>query len=152
MMTMNTLINFRTIMLLIVVALTPAMAADLPVVQVYKSPTCGCCSKWVEHLRKNGFTVDVTNVADVTPIKQANSVPPSLSSCHTALVDGYIIEGHVPVEDIFKLLKERPAVAGIAVPGMPIGSPGMEGRNPQPFKVVAFGTDGETKEFSSHEP
>jgi hypothetical protein len=152
MMTINTLINFRTFMLLIFVALTPAIAADLPVVQVYKSPTCGCCSKWVEHLRKNGFTVDVTNVADVTPIKKANSVPPSLSSCHTALIDGYIIEGHVPAEDIFRLLKERPAVAGIAVPGMPIGSPGMEGRNPQPFKVIAFGTDGETKEFSSHEP
>jgi hypothetical protein len=152
MMNMNTLLNLRTFMLLILVALTPAIAADLPVVQVYKSPTCSCCSKWVEHLRKNGFTVDVTNVSDVTPIKKANSVPPSLSSCHTALIDGYIIEGHVPVEDIFKLLKERPAVAGIAVPGMPIGSPGMEGRNPQPFKVIAFGTDGKTTEFSSHEP
>jgi hypothetical protein len=151
-MNMNTLLNLRTFMLLILVALTPAIAADLPVVQVYKSPTCSCCSKWVEHLKKNGFTVDVTNVSDVTPIKKANSVPPTLSSCHTALIDGYVIEGHVPVEDIFKLLKERPTVAGIAVPGMPIGSPGMEGRNPQPFKVIAFGTDGETTEFSSHEP
>jgi hypothetical protein len=123
-----------------------------PVVEVYKSPTCGCCANWVEHLKKAGFTVHATNVDDMTKLKASHNVPRAVQSCHTALVDGYVIEGHVPASDVQRLLKERPAVAGIAVPGMPIGSPGMEveGRKPDAYDVVTFDKQGQTKVFSSH--
>jgi hypothetical protein len=95
-------------------------------VTVYKSPICDCCNKWVEHMRANGFTVEALNVADSVPHKKANRVPPVLGSCHTATVGGYVIEGHAPADDIHRLLKERPKVYGLAVPGMPAGSPGRE--------------------------
>jgi hypothetical protein len=123
-----------------------------PVVEVYKSPTCGCCANWVEHLKKAGFTVHATNVDDMTKLKASHNVPRSVQSCHTAVVDGYVIEGHVPAADVQRLLRERPAVAGIAVPGMPIGSPGMEveGRKPDAYDVVTFDKQGQTKVFSSY--
>src|SRR4030095_1838792 len=92
-------------------------------VQVYKDPTCGCCALWVEHLCKAGFAATVTDIADMTTIKTKHGVPSQARSCHTALVDGYVVEGHVPVEDIQRLLKQRPAGVGIGVPGMPICSP-----------------------------
>jgi hypothetical protein len=127
-------------------------AQKSPAIQVYKDPTCGCCALWVEHLRKAGFTATVTDVADMTAIKTKHGVPSQARSCHTALVDGYVVEGHVPVDDIQRLLKQRPAVVGIGVPGMPIGSPGMEVANvkPQPYDVLAFDKAGETKVFASH--
>jgi hypothetical protein len=143
----------RTAVVFLSMIVTPlAAAADLPVIQVWKSPTCGCCSKWVDHLEASGFTVKVTNVTNISPIKQWNSVPPALGSCHTAVVDGYVVEGHVPAEDIFRLLEDRPAVAGIAVPGMPMGSPGMEGPSPQAYQVMSFDKDGAIEKFSTHEP
>ncbi len=107
---------------------------------------------WVNHLKDAGFTVKTTDVADVTPIKQQNGVPDQLFSCHTGMVDGYVIEGHVPAEDIRRLLSERPDVTGISVPGMPVGAPGMEGPNPQEFPVVSFGDDGELAIFNVHKP
>lgn len=127
-------------------------AGDLPVVTVYKSPTCGCCSKWVDHLRANGFEVKTTDMPDVQPMKQRFGVPADLASCHTAVVGGYVIEGHVPAEDVKRLLAERPDVTGLAVPGMPIGSPGMEveGRAPQPYDVIAFTKQGKRTVFASH--
>src|SRR5687767_2960634 len=123
-----------------------------PVVQVYKSPTCGCCALWVKHLQDAGFTTKVTEIEDVTPIKTKNGVPARAQSCHTAIVDGYVLEGHVPAADVQRLLKERPAVVGLAVPGMPIGSPGMEVPNvkAQAFNVVSFNKAGEVKVFASH--
>ena len=123
-----------------------------PVVAVYKSPTCGCCSKWVDHLRSHGFEVRATNTEDVDALKTKHAVPRQARSCHTALVGGYVVEGHVPAADIQRLLKERPAIAGIAVPGMPIGSPGMEvpGTKPQSFSVLSFTKDGSTRVFASH--
>jgi hypothetical protein len=130
----------------------PALAADLPDVQVYKSPTCGCCTRWADQLRASGFDVKTINVPNMVPIKQQLGVPPQLGSCHTAVVDGYVVEGHVPIEDVLRLLRERPAAKGIAVPGMPIGSPGMEGPNPQPFKVYTFDDAGNIQEFASHTP
>ena len=105
---------------------------------------------WVAHLEANGFTVKSTNVPDITAVKTEAGVPAVLSSCHTALVDGYVVEGHVPADDVKRLLAERPAVAGIAVPGMPIGAPGMEGPNPQPYDVVAFDEDGSLSRFASY--
>ena len=129
-----------------------APAAEAGVVQVWKSPTCGCCGGWVEHLRAEGFEVEVHDVADLRDVKAENGVTDDLASCHTALVDGYVVEGHVPAEDIRRLLAERPDVAGIAAPGMPVGSPGMEvpGRAADPYEVVAFTRDGGRSVFARH--
>jgi len=116
---------------------------DLPTMMVYKTPTCGCCKKWVEHVQAAGFEVMVHDQADLTEIKLANGVGPELRSCHTATVGGYVIEGHVPADQIIRLITEKPEVKGIAVPGMPVGSPGMEqGAAKQPYNVVAFDADG----------
>ncbi len=107
---------------------------------------------WVSHLQDSGFTVRTTDVPDVSPIKAEHNVPARLTSCHTALVDGYVIEGHVPAEDIERMLAERPDIVGISVPGMPVGAPGMEGPNPQEFPVISFDDDGQTKLFATHMP
>lgn len=118
-------------------------------VTVYKSPTCGCCKAWVKHLERHGFDVLAKNV-EVDPIKDQLQVPERMRACHTAIVEGYVIEGHVPAGDIKRLLKERPDVKGLAVPGMPMGSPGMEGPYKQPYKVMSFGDDGSIKFFAQH--
>lgn len=117
---------------------------------VYKTPTCGCCRAWVDHVQAAGFQVEVQDMPDVAPIKNEHGVPGHLGSCHTALVDGYVIEGHVPADVIRRLLRERPQVAGIAVPGMPAGSPGMEmGDRKDPYDVIAFARDGKVSVFES---
>lgn len=123
-----------------------------PVMEVFKSPTCGCCAKWVEYMRANGFTVRVNDVADLTKVKATHQIPGQLLSCHTGLVNGYAIEGHVPAADVHRLLKERPAVTGIAVPDMPTGSPGMEveGVKAQPYDVMSFDKQGTTRVFARH--
>ncbi len=124
-----------------------------PTMEVYKSPTCGCCSKWVEHVRSGGFTVKVTELADaeLDSLKEKHGIPRTAQSCHTGLVGGYVVEGHVPVAEVQRLLKERPAVAGIAVGGMPLGSPGMEvpGQKPQTYNVVTFDKQGALKVYST---
>lgn len=131
----------------------PALAGDVaPTVQVYKSPTCGCCDKWIEHLRAEGFAVEATDVSDLRRVKAENGVPPRLTACHTAFVGGYYVEGHVPASDVARLLEERPAVAGLAVPGMPEGSPGMEGPDPERYDVLAVERDGSVRVFSTHGP
>lgn len=123
-----------------------------PVVTVYKSPTCGCCGNWVQHMRSNGFKVEVHDVEDIMSVKRQYGVPGELSSCHTAIVDGYVVEGHVPAADVQRLLQERPQVVGIAVPGMPVGAPGMEvpGATPQSYNVIAFDRNGHTSVFASY--
>lgn len=126
-----------------------AMAADT--LTMFKDPNCGCCSAWAAHMRAAGFDVDVKNSADMQQVKSALGVPGQLASCHTATVNGYVIEGHVPAEDVQRLLAERPSVAGIAVPQMPMGSPGMEaGGMKQPYDVVAYNEKGQMAVFSSH--
>jgi|GEM_PF-553824 len=126
-------------------------AETTPLVTVYKSPSCGCCRAWVSHMRSSGFKVEVFNVRDVTPYKRVNGVTPELMSCHTAIVDGYIVEGHVPAADVYRLLQQRPAVKGIAVPGMPVGSPGMEmGSRKDPYSVISFDEAGKTSIFARH--
>ncbi len=123
---------------------------SLPTVVVYKSPTCGCCASWTEHLRARGFPVETIDRDDITEVKDANGVPAEARSCHTAIVDGYVVEGHVPVEDIERLLTERPDARGLAVPGMPLGSPGMEqGDTVQPYDVLLL-TDAGTTVFAHH--
>ena len=114
----------------------------LPSMTVYKSPTCGCCGEWVKHVQASGFRVETHDVADMAPIKRKFGVPDGLASCHTALVGGYTIEGHVPAADIKRLLREKAKAKGLAVPGMVVGSPGMEQGSPQPYTTIAFGEHG----------
>ncbi|MCJ0824779.1 DUF411 domain-containing protein [Luteimonas sp. 50] len=127
-------------------------AAKLPLVVVHKNASCGCCNDWIEHVRAAGFRVQVRNEVNLNPIKERVGVPLGKGSCHTAEVDGYFVEGHVPAADIKRLLAERPAARGLVLPGMPIGSPGMEspdGRS-QPYTVELVGFDGGTSAFSRH--
>ena len=122
-----------------------ALADDEPVIQVFKSPTCGCCSMWVDHLTESGFKVEARDVGNLDAVKRMAGVPGHLQACHTAIVDGYTIEGHIPAGAIRKLLAERPAIKGLAVPGMPAGSPGMPSPTPEPYDVIAFGEAGEQR-------
>lgn len=123
-----------------------------PVVQVFKSASYGCCSKWIEHMRASGFDLRATNVEDMTAVKASYRVPEQLQSCHNATVEGYAIEGHVPAWDVRRVLKEPPPVAGLAAPGMPAGSPGMETSEtkPQPFNVMSFDAKGHTGVFAKY--
>lgn len=136
------------------VAFVHAQKPAAPVMDVYKSPTCGCCSVWVEHVRKAGFTVRVTDMpnAELDQVKTKHRVPAQSQSCHTGVIGGYVVEGHVPAAEVTRLLKERPAVAGIAVGGMPMGSPGMEvpGVKPQQYNVVSFDKAGALKVFATY--
>ena len=137
---------------LAVPAMTGARRPDLEAAEivVYKSPTCGCCGKWIEHMIAEGFTVRVENVPDVAPIKRRHAIPEKLWSCHTSTINGYAIEGHVPADVIATLLRERKAVAGIAVPGMPQGAPGMEQGSLQKdrYEVLAFTADGRIETYA----
>jgi hypothetical protein len=123
-----------------------APRAAKPQVVVYKSATCGCCVNWIAHMKQNGFDVKAMDVEDIDKVKRTYGVPASASSCHTALVDNYVIEGHVPADAVSRLLREKPKIAGLAVPGMPVGSPGMEmpGGRKDPFAIVAFEKNGTT--------
>ncbi|MDA1080751.1 MAG: DUF411 domain-containing protein [Gemmatimonadetes bacterium] len=114
---------------------------------VYKSPTCECCGKWIAIMRKEGFTIDVVDRVDMSPIKSRLGVPNSAVSCHTATIGDYVVEGHVPAADILRVLTDRPPVVGIAVPGMPTGSPGMDGPSVR-YTVVSFDRNGELKTFA----
>lgn len=126
-------------------------AADTTTVTVYKSPTCGCCAKWVDHMRASGFRVVVHDTADVASVRARHGVSGLLAACHTALVGGYVVEGHVPAADVRRLLRERPDVAGLAVPGMPMGAPGMEGPyRSDRYQVLAFDRDGGGGVFARH--
>jgi hypothetical protein len=128
-----------------------ASAPALMPVTSYRSASCGCCKGWVQHMRANGFAVRDVVVADVQAIKQRLGVPNRLSSCHTAEVAGFAIEGHVPASDVKRLLRSRPPVAGIAAPGMPLGSPGMESPyGKEPFTVLSFTRAGTISSFSRH--
>ena len=120
-------------------------------VTVYKDPNCGCCHSWIEHLRKHGFEVAVRDTNDMSGAKRAGRVPQQLQTCHTAFVNGYVVEGHVPAADIRRMLAEKPSIAGIGVAGMPAGSPGMEvGHLVDKYNVIAFNRDGTTRVFARH--
>src|SRR5262245_1097321 len=125
--------------------------AAKPLITIYKTPTCGCCALWVTHLKDNGFPVKAEDHDNLAPFKKKLGVPNELSSCHTGIVEGYVIEGHVPADVIDKLLAERPQVTGLAVPGMPLGSPGMEvpGRPADRYQVLTFDRNGRTGVFAS---
>ena len=123
-----------------------------PELKVYKSPTCGCCAKWVEHMQEAGFKVSVEEEVDMRGVKIRTGVPLELSSCHTTVVGDYVIEGHVPATVVKRFLEEAPKVKGITVPGMPIGSPGMEGPNARPYEVIAFDGKGNRTVFERVDP
>lgn len=129
------------------------LSADKPVdIVVYRSPTCDCCGKWLEHLKKNNFNVKDIVTEDVQAIKNKYGVSEAMASCHTAIVDGYVIEGHVPANDIMKLLKTKPKIVGIAVPGMPSGTPGMEmGDRKDAYNVMSFDKKNHYEIFNSYE-
>lgn len=127
-----------------------AIAEDLPTITVYKSPTCGCCTQWISHLREDGFEVEGVDLQDLRMIKSMSGIAPEQASCHTARIGDYVIEGHVPASDIRRLLAEHPDARGLTVPGMPQGSPGMESPNPEHYQVLLIGPSGETTVFAQH--
>lgn len=119
---------------------------------VYRSPSCGCCGAWIDHVKKHGFQVTDIKTEAMDALKQQHQVPLNLASCHTAVIDGYVIEGHVPADDIKRFLKQKPQLAGLSVPAMPIGTPGMEMQNrKQPFEVLAFNQLGNVEVFKRYE-
>lgn len=126
-----------------------AQADALSNVDVWKDASCGCCEGWVRHMRDAGFNVSVHNTSDMAAIKQARSVPIALQSCHTAVVGGYVVEGHVPASDIKRLIAEHPSAAGLAVPGMPQSAPGMD-QPGEPYTVLLFGAPNGVKVYAQH--
>ena len=120
---------------------------------VYRSPSCGCCGAWVDHAQKHGFKIEDIKTEEMKAIKQQHNVPAELASCHTTIIDGYVMEGHIPADDIKRFLVQKPDdLVGLAVPGMPIGTPGMEARDiKQPFQVLAFNDKGDVKVFKEYQ-
>lgn len=127
-------------------------SSDKPVVQIYYPASCGCCGAWVAYMETNGFEVEKIPIDNPQAVKERHAVPPALYSCHTAVVDGYVLEGHVPAAEITRLLAERPSVVGLAVPGMPLGSPGMETPDGavQPYDVLTFDQTGATTVYAEY--
>ena len=129
----------------------PSSAIAQPVIEVWRSPTCGCCGEWVKHLQRSGFATRVHMVEDTSAVRRAAGIPERLGACHTAKVAGYAIEGHVPAPEIRRLLAEKPKAVGLAVPGMPLGSPGMEqGGMKQPYEVLLVAKDGGTSVYRKY--
>lgn len=129
----------------------PPAPQPLPAVVVYKSPACGCCLAWADHMQRSGFPVEIHDVQDLSPIKAEAGVPAGMGSCHTALVGGYFLEGHVPADDVKRLLAEKPDALGLVVPGMPLGSPGMEqGERRHSYEVLLVGQGGLISVFARH--
>ncbi len=151
---MNLLKGFLAAALLAVLSSVNAESAktEAPVeIVVYRSPTCGCCEKWLAHLKQNNFVIKDIVTDDVQAIKDKYGVSPEMASCHTAIVNGYVVEGHVPASDIKNLLKTKPAIVGIAVPGMTVGTPGMEmGDKKEPYNVMSFDSQNHTAVFNSY--
>lgn len=143
-------LRLHSLLLVAVLGSAPVLAQSSAPVEVFKSPYCGCCGKWVEHLRQNGFQVNTHDVDDVTAARKKMGMPDRLGSCHTAKIGGYVVEGHVPVADIQRLLKEKPKALGLAVPSMPPGSPGMDSAKPMPYQTLLVRTDGTTQVFTQH--
>lgn len=143
--------TFCLIICLVVIFLFISSQVMASEIYVYKNPHCGCCNKWISYLKDQGFTVKSENNSMLPAMKEAVGITSELASCHTAVVDGYVLEGHVPAEDIKRVLEERPDIKGLAVPGMPIGSPGMEqGDAKERYDVIAIKKDGSTYVYSTH--
>ena len=136
-----------------ILTMTTAFANDALVkdIVVYKNPECGCCTKWVKYLQDNNYNVTIEHTRDVLAVKERLGVPEKLAACHTAVIDGYVVEGHITHRDIKRLLLFRPDIKGIAVPGMPVGTPGMEsGSTVQPYNVISFDEQGTMEVLVEH--
>lgn len=143
--------NFVASLLVLGLVQATWAAPTTPVIDVYKSPTCGCCNKWIDHLKANGFTVRAHDTENVQAHKVRLGVPPGYGSCHTAEVNGYVIEGHVPAKEMKRLLKEKPRARGLVVPAMPAGSPGMEiGDRKDSYGVFLVNRDGSTRTYAQY--
>jgi len=143
-------LQLRSLLLIALVSTGTAYAQAATEVEVFKSPSCGCCGKWIEHLQQNGFQVNTHEMNDVPAARKKLGMPDRLGSCHTARIGDYVIEGHVPAADIQRLLKEKPKALGLAVPSMPPGSPGMETAKPVPYETLLVQTDGNSRIFAKH--
>ena len=145
----------RTLLAVTVLTASPSLTVQRSadrVIDVYKLPTCGCCAKWAEHLRARGLTVRTTNVNSIAELPSSRRLSRQPQPCHVGVIGDYVVEGHVPASDVLRLLKERPAIAGLSVPGMPVGSPGMEvaGQSAQPYDVLAVDRQGNARVYASH--
>ena len=149
-MTLLLKLPVRSLLSLILIAGGTAWAQSATQIEVFKSPYCGCCEKWVEHMEKSGFKVSAHNVNDVPAARKNLGMPDRFGSCHTAKIGGYVVEGHVPAADIQRLLKEKPKAIGLAAPGMPQGSPGMETATPVPYETLLIQADGSARLFAKH--
>ena len=151
------LVRTVAVLLCLLAVASPSLAAEKSSsgqvgkkITVYKSPSCGCCAGWVDYLRRNGFAVTTVDQHDLSQVKARHGIGRELQSCHTALVDGYVIEGHVPADDIWRLIADKPNASGITAPGMPMMSPGMNSIEPQGYDVLLFGKDVETSVYSRY--
>ena len=144
--------GYMTVFAMLLGLASPSVAqTKLQIMTIYKTPTCGCCQKWADYIEKAGFIVDVKELADLSQIKKKYKIPSRAHSCHTGIINGYFVEGHVPVEDVRRMLKEKAKIAGIAVANMPIGSPGMEfGDRKDPYDVIAVDKNGKVSVFNSY--
>ena len=136
--------------LVALLSMAPVWAQTTPTVDVYKSPTCGCCGKWIDHMKKNGFKVEIHEVDNIPASRKKLGMPEKLGSCHTSKVGNYVVEGHVPAQDIQRLLKEKPKALGLAIPSMPPGVPGMDIPNSPPYETLLVQADGSTSVFAKH--
>jgi hypothetical protein len=143
-------LGLRSLLLVSVLASAPAFAQSLPKVDIYKSPSCGCCGKWVDHMKSNGFKVEIHEVSDIPGNRKKLGMPEKFASCHTSTIGTYVVEGHVPAADVKRMLKEKPKALGIAVPSMPPGSPGMDIPNSPPYETLLVQPDGSSRVFAKH--
>ena len=145
-----TLTGMLAIMAVALAPIAAGASGDDASITVYKSPTCGCCAKWADYLAADGFDVRTVDRDDLDAVKSTHGVPPRLQSCHTAVVDGYVIEGHVPAQDIRRLLRDRPNLIGLSAPGMPPLSPGMASTEPRDYDVLGFDAEGKVSVYSRY--
>jgi len=147
---METLLRNLFAIVVLACAVTVSSAAGLPEIEVWKDPNCGCCSKWISHLRNAGFQVTAHDTSSVATAREKLGMPHRYAACHSARVGGYAIEGHVPASDIKRLLADQPEAIGLSVPGMPMGSPGMEGPESEPFQTLLVDRSGDASVFANH--
>ncbi len=147
---MKLVMRTSLVLVVLLVAGIGHAAGVLPEIEVWKSPNCGCCNKWIAHLEEAGFSVTAHDTARVATARERLGMPHQYAACHTARVDGYLVEGHVPASDIKRLLEERPSATGLAVPGMPVGSPGMEASYSEPYQTLLIDKSGNPSVFEEH--
>jgi len=143
-------LHLRSLAVIALLGSASVWAQSVTPVEVYKSPTCGCCGKWIEHMQKNGFKVEVHEVEDIPASRKKLGMPDKLGSCHTSKIGNYVVEGHVPAQDIKRLLKEKPKALGLAIPSMPPGVPGMDIPNSPPYETLLVQADGTTSVYAKH--